>query len=72
MWLFHAKRINFRPKMIFSMLQCLFDENLLSTIRKYHRIWFLHSGLTWIIEKLQNDLVFNPLHWHVGKIHHII
>lgn len=62
-----------RPNNLIFYASVLFDENLLSILRKYHRMWFfLHDGLTWIIWKLQNDLVFNSLHWHVGKTHHII
>ena len=32
-----------------SMLQCLFDENLPSTLRNYHKSWFfLCGGVTWV------------------------
>ena len=56
------------------MLQCLFDQHLCTTLKRFGRIWFfLRCGLPWIIRRQWNDLLFlNKLQWPIDKIRQII
>lgn len=67
-WWLHVKRTNAWPRKFFSMLWCLLDKDLPDPLKKYHRIWlFLCSGLTWIIWKQWNDMIFNSIDWPIEK-----
>ena len=57
----------------FSMLQCLFDQPLCTTLKGFSCIWFfLRSDLAWIIWWQQNDLVLNNLQWPIEKTRQVI
>ena len=62
-WQLFANKRNVGPQKSFSMLQCLFDQPLSITLRRFSRIWFfLRSGLPWIIWRQRNDGIFNKVH----------
>ena len=55
------------------MMQCLFDQPLCKTLKRFSRIWFfLRSGLPWVMWRLRNDLVFNALQWPVEITRQVI
>jgi hypothetical protein len=72
-WQLFAKKRHLGPRKSFSMLQCLFDQPLCKTLKRFNRIWFfLRSGLPWIIWRQRNDLIFNKLQWPIEKTRQII
>ena len=53
---------NLDTRKSFSMMQCLFDQPLCNTLKRFsHIFFFLRSGILWIIWRQQNDMVVNNL-----------
>jgi hypothetical protein len=49
MWQFFAKRGNLSARKSLCMMQCLFDQPLCKTLRRFNQIWFfLRSNISWI------------------------
>jgi hypothetical protein len=71
-WQLFAKK-NLGMRQSFSMLQCLFDQPLCKTLKRFSHTWFfLRSGLPWIIWRQRKGLVFNKLQWPIDKTCQII
>ena len=72
-WQLFAKRRNLGPRKSFSTMQCLLDQPLCKTLKRFGPIWFLlRSGLLWIIWRQRNDPVFNDLQWPIVKTRQVI
>ena len=72
-WQLFVKRGNLGPRKSFFMMQCLFDQPLCKTLKRFGPIWFfLRSGLPWIIWRQRNDLVFDDMQWPIEKTRKVI
>ena len=67
------KKKNLGPRKSFSMMQCLFDQPLCKTLKRFSRIWFFLKKWSSVDHLAQqNDMVFNNLQWPIEKTRQVI